>query len=289
MGPDRVRPTVRTEFIAQVSLSLANETSQREERPWSPACLECFAKFDRFHVLWDNKTNWTWTVPSSWSWSLGAISSTNPPIFVNHGPQLFALPNDMLNLGQHPQSIFATLAVQGTQIILLERKYPILLRVELQLSRSEVASPERTPPFAPDFPKKNMGSSLTDQQYSWNAMCIIDSLTSQILHWLSFTLWVNHSLFSIHSMSKLLSSVLTAWETSINSTYPSGPEFWCLQSSTADCSKPLAAKLLLSWSGHVSEPMTKPKTKQSHCNRQMIWNMPPLKSCMMLHHPIISF
>ena len=40
MGPDHVRPTVRTEFIAQVSLSLANETSQREERPWSPACLE---------------------------------------------------------------------------------------------------------------------------------------------------------------------------------------------------------------------------------------------------------
>lgn len=51
----------------------------------------------------------------------------------------------------------ATLAVQGTQIILLERKYPILPKVELQLSRSEVASPERTPPFAPDFPKKNMG------------------------------------------------------------------------------------------------------------------------------------
>lgn len=51
MGPDHVRPTVRTEFIAQVTLSLANETSQREERPWSPACLECFAKFDRFHAL----------------------------------------------------------------------------------------------------------------------------------------------------------------------------------------------------------------------------------------------
>ena len=42
MGPDHVRPTVPTKLIAQVSFSLANETSQREERPWSAACLECF-------------------------------------------------------------------------------------------------------------------------------------------------------------------------------------------------------------------------------------------------------
>lgn len=141
-----------------------------------------------------------------------------------------------LDTGQHPQSIFATLAVQGTQIILLELKYPILPKVELQLSRSEVASPERTPPFAPDFPKKNMGHLFNWSTNSIHEMpCVL--LTSQLLHWLSFTLWVNHSLFSMHSMSKLLSSILVqvlihhSRETSVNSTYPST---WDLVSSKLD-------------------------------------------------------